>query len=758
MASVDQQSRTSQSRERPRSLNMHSIKRAAHRSAWRPDDDDDENKAWIPNPFGRVGRPRRARDEENTLAHTRSEGQIESPIEARRREDTEAAYEKYPAPQHHSTYPVAPNRNVQAAERGDLASSSEDRSKDSLENGKLNDDAARGLPPTESAEITDASVGANTSEGPRKRKLRKFLPFSKKQDEGEYVQRTETSESKKKKHPHLPVLGQIKVVFFSWVNILLVAVPVGFALNYALGDSRTDQIIIFVVNFIAIIPLAGMLSFATEELALYVGETLGGLLNASFGNAVELIVGVISLSQNQITIVQTSLVGSMLSNLLLVMGMCFFFGGLKRTEQFFNITVAQTAASLLALAIGSLVIPTAFAIFVQDQGVTASPDGTINGVSQASRGTAVMLLFIYACYLLFQLKTHVTMYNEPSQKVPKKKSGKKDPGEAMKGIAVMGAGTGAAASGGRINQDNLVHEAEEEEETPSLTMIGALVTLAGSTVLVAFCAEFMVSAIDAVSESGVSKEFVGLILLPIVGNAAEHATAVTVAIKDKMDLAIGVAVGSSLQIALLVLPLMVLLSWFGVGQDVLSLDFDGFQVSVLFIAIILVNYLIQDGKSHWLEGIMLNITYLIIALAAWFYPAPDDTRMANTGRAQVRTFSWVEPPKIKVELPVTAFREETILDRHSGPFSVCCLQSRGHKICFLFMYNCLRLKISYELDCNWIGGRAGVSRRSPIAESSRAFSLVLLSAADEKQASDPSRISFLCACISTCFPPSFLYL
>nr|POE73745.1 vacuolar calcium ion transporter [Quercus suber] len=425
-------------------------------------------------------------------------------------------------------------------------------------------------------------------------------------------------------------MGQVKVVLLSWVNILLVAVPAGFALNYALGDSRTEQIIIFVVNFIAIIPLAGMLSFATEELALYVGETLGGLLNASFGNAVELIVGVISLNQNQITIVQTSLVGSMLSNLLLVLGMCFFFGGLKRTEQFFNITVAQTAASLLALAIGSLVIPTAFAIFTQDQGVTASADGIIYGVSQASRGTAVMLLFIYACYLIFQLKTHVVMYNEPSQKVPKKKSGKKDAGEALKGIAVMGAGTGAAASGGKINQDNLVHEEEEEEETPSLTMIGALVTLAGSTVLVAFCAEFMVSAIDAVSESGVSKEFVGLILLPIVGNAAEHATAVTVAIKDKMDLAIGVAVGSSLQIALLVLPLMVLLSWFGVGQNVLSLDFDGFQVSVLFISIILVNYLIQDGKSHWLEGIMLNITYLIIALAAWFYPAPDDTRMANT--------------------------------------------------------------------------------------------------------------------------------
>jgi len=139
----------------------------------------------------------------------------------------------------------------------------------------------------------------------------------------------------------------------------------------------------------------------------------------------------------------------------------------------------------------------------------------------------------------------------------------------------------------------------------------------------------MVSAIDALSKD-ISEEFIGLILLPIVGNAAEHATAVTVAIKDKMDLAIGVAIGSSLQIALLVLPLMVMFSWWGVGAGVgnegsLTLAFDGFQVSVLFIAIVLVNYLIQDGKSHWLEGILLEVTYFIIAIAAWFYPAPPGT-------------------------------------------------------------------------------------------------------------------------------------
>ncbi len=338
-----------------------------------------------------------------------------------------------------------------------------------------------------------------------------------------------------------------------------------------------------------------MLSFATEELALYVGEVLGGLLNATFGNAVELIVSIIALIQHKILIVQTSLIGSMLSNLLLVLGMCFFLGGINRKEQFFNVTVAQTAASLLALAIGSLIIPTASRIFAT---------GDDSGIAPTSRGTAVLLLVTYGCYLLFQLRTHTDMYNEPSKKVPKKSRGKKAKGDASKGIAAIGAGTGAAVGASEATRDDMFSD-EEEGEVPQLSRIGALVTLAGSTVLVALCAEFMVSAIDAVATS-VPEEFIGLILLPIVGNAAEHATAVTVAIKDKMDLSIGVACGSSLQIALLVLPLMVLFNWWGLGAlqpgdpdwisaeaSIMTLAFDGFQVSVLFISVIIVNYLIQ---------------------------------------------------------------------------------------------------------------------------------------------------------------------
>jgi Ca2+:H+ antiporter len=216
------------------------------------------------------------------------------------------------------------------------------------------------------------------------------------------------------------------------------------------------------------------------------------------------------------------------------------------------------------------------------------------------------------------------MYNEPSQKVPKRKSSKIEEGSALRGVATIGAGT-AAASGGGVNVSSLVKgnaqdDDDDDIEEPQLSIIGALVTLGISTALVAFCSEFMVSSIDGLTATGkVSTTFVGLILLPIVGNAAEHATAVTVAIKDKMDLTIGVAVGSSMQIALLVLPFTVVLGWI-LGEQCMTLDFDTFQIATLFVSVLLVNYLIQDGKSHWLEGVLLMASYIIIALAAWFYP------------------------------------------------------------------------------------------------------------------------------------------
>jgi len=415
--------------------------------------------------------------------------------------------------------------------------------------------------------------------------------------------KSETEEEGEKKRPwykgkvleHEPftVRNQIHATLFnSWINILLLAAPIGIALNYA-GVSK---IVVFVVNFLAIIPLAAMLSFATEEIALHVGESLGGLLNATFGNAVELIVSIIALTKDKIVIVQTSLIGSVLSNLLLVLGMCFFFGGLRRSEQFFNKTVAQTACSLLALAVGSLIIPTCFDLFSS----TAAVPAPANKIAELSRGTSIILLLVYAGYLYFQLHTHNEMFSEPSKKVPAKPMKHALPhGAISKGLAgagALGAGPGRAGLSERppdeLLNKNAHEEADEEPEMPQLHIAVAWATLAISTAIIGLCAEYMVDGIDAITAGGaLSEEFVGLILLPIVGNAAEHATAVTVAIKDKMDLAIGVAVGSSMQVSLLLIPFMVVIGWI-MGKEDMSLSFDGFQIAIIFVSVLLVNYLV----------------------------------------------------------------------------------------------------------------------------------------------------------------------
>ncbi|KAL3476270.1 sodium/calcium transporter [Aspergillus californicus] len=448
-------------------------------------------------------------------------------------------------------------------------------------------------------------------ENGKPRKRRGFLGIGAETDgEDREISSGDGSKDKQK----FTVVGQFKATLLnSWINVLFFAVPVGIALKTVGG---IDPVAIFIVNFIAIIPLAAMLSFATEEIALRTGETIGGLLNASFGNAVELIVAIIALVDGEYTIVQTSLIGSMLSNLLLVLGMCFFFGGINRLEQHFNPVVAQTASSLLSLAVGSLIIPTAFDAWSDTDGSSVAP---------ISRGTSVMLLVIYGCYLFFQLKSHVEIYNTPSQKSEKRRQTVSE-GDASRGIAQIGHMSMAMAGS---NHGPLTNPDDEPEE-PQLSIFVAFLTLAISTAFVGVCAEFMVGSIDALTERWpISKTFVGLILLPIVGNAAEHATAVTVAIKDKMDLAIGVAVGSSMQIALLVLPLIVVIGWI-MGKDAMTLNFDGFQVILLFVSVLLVNYLIADGKSHWLEGVLLMMMYLIIALAAWFYENSDPSTETNS--------------------------------------------------------------------------------------------------------------------------------
>ncbi|OAA47588.1 Sodium/calcium exchanger membrane region [Metarhizium rileyi] len=413
------------------------------------------------------------------------------------------------------------------------------------------------------------------------------------------------------------VANQLQRTFLSsWINILFLAAPVGIALNYV---HSVNRIAVFIINFLAIIPLAAILGFATEEVALRTGETLGGLINATFGNAVELIVAVIALKDDKIAIAQTSLMGSILSNLLLVMGFCFLLGGLRRREQFFNHTVAQTSASLLTLAAASVIVPSVF-------NLSASANISQGDIAKLSRGTAVILLIVYAAYLFFQLHTHHEVFSEQSQKVPAKPWSRSvgiKQGLAMPS-AVMGHALPDPAANERLSKmlknSKSLDQDEDDEEDPQLSMVVAIATLTIATAVIAFCAESMVGSIDAITKSGgLTEEFVGLILLPIVGNAAEHATAVTVAMKDKMDLAIGVAVGSSMQVALFLIPLLVVIGW-GMDKEYMDLSFDTFQVAVMFVSVLLTNYLIGDGKSHWLEGFLLISLWAIIAVCSFWYP------------------------------------------------------------------------------------------------------------------------------------------
>jgi len=369
----------------------------------------------------------------------------------------------------------------------------------------------------------------------------------------------------------------------SWFNILLVFIP----LSILSEQLDWDAGLRFGFSFVAIIPLAKLLGEATEQVSMRLGQTLGGLLNASFGNAVEIIVGVAALLQGELRIVQTSMLGSVLSNLLLVLGMSFLAGGLCFHEQEFKVTAAQTGASLMTLACITLVIPAAYHSNQQHPSKPLSVEGALSalmdtdapsgnersreGLLLISRGTAIILLIVYVSYLVFQLKTHADLFKA----------------------------------------DN-----EDEEEVANMSVVSAGGWLLVITVITSFCADILVGSIEETAETyHIPKAFIGLILLPLVANAAEHVTSVWMAMKGKLELTIGISVGSSIQIATFVVPLLVIFSWI-IGKD-LTLYFADFETVSLFVSVILVNLLIMDGKSNYMEGLMLCALYIVIAIAFW---------------------------------------------------------------------------------------------------------------------------------------------
>ncbi|KAF8071716.1 calcium/proton exchanger [Lyophyllum atratum] len=429
------------------------------------------------------------------------------------------------------------------------------------------------------------------------------------------------------------------ILLASWLNVLLVFIPISWALNFALKDDfKNRDTIVFIMSFLAIIPLAKLLSFATEELSLRVGQTLAGLLNATL---------IIALIQCELRVVQASLIGSILSNLLLVLGMCFFAGGLKYSEQGFGASATQLNSSLLAISVIAVLLPAAFhASFNNpdtDPTTNPNPDAEKKDILALSRGVSIILFFIYGAYLVFQLYSHKSLYEDDGNDImktihytarPKKDKALKDNEKNVLGMPRTMSPTQDAQTASSSAHDvengtvNAGEEDEEEEETPQMNVWMTIGLLCVVTVLVAVTAEWLVRSIDGLTESGgISKEFVGIILLPIVGNAAEHATAVTVAVKDKLTLSLGVAVGSSIQIALFVIPFIVTLAWI-LGKP-LTLLFDPYESIVLFLSVVTVNYVVQDGKSNWLEGMILMSLYLILGVTFWFYPGSDPSGILN---------------------------------------------------------------------------------------------------------------------------------
>ncbi len=337
---------------------------------------------------------------------------------------------------------------------------------------------------------------------------------------------------------------------------------------------------VFVFAALAIIPLAGLMGSATERLAHRFGAGVGGLLNATFGNAAELIIALVALQQGQFDVVKASLTGSIIGNVLLVLGLSILMGGLGRERQAFDRAAAAAGSTLLALAAIGLVVPAMFHLAgesaVRNALVTAEHEIVVERT--LSLEIAIVLFAAYLLSLLFSLRTHRHLY---------------------------------------AGQE---HAGAHEPVGPVPSPKRAAVTLAVATAAVAWMSELLVGAVDEAAHTmGVSEVFIGVIVVAVIGNAAEHSTAVLVAMKNKMDLAMNIAIGSSIQIALFVAPLLVFVSYL-VPDGPMDLRFTPFEVLAVGIAVGVVNLVAQDGESNWLEGALLLAVYLVLGIAFFFLP------------------------------------------------------------------------------------------------------------------------------------------
>jgi Ca2+:H+ antiporter len=356
------------------------------------------------------------------------------------------------------------------------------------------------------------------------------------------------------------------------VYFLGVFIPVAVALELA----HAGPVVVFGAAALAVIPCAAVMGEATEAIAARTGPGIGGLLNVTFGNAPELIIAFFALLEGLQEVVKASIVGSIIGNILLVMGAAMVVGGWTRQKQTFSRTAANAQSAMLTLALAALVFPAIFQL-IHGGGLPAVGEERVDfgsDLEQLSLGVAIVLLLSYAAGLWFSLKTHRSVFNPFSE--------------------------------------------EQDEEAHHWPVRRAAIYLAVAAVAVGLMSEILVGSISEASEEiGLSEFFVGVFIVAIVGNAAEHWVAVLVAAKDKMDLAVNIAVGSSAQIALFVAPVLVLLS-FVVGPNPMALVFNGYELGALLFAVLIANLVTQDGESNWFEGVQLLALYAVLGLVFYF--------------------------------------------------------------------------------------------------------------------------------------------
>jgi Ca2+:H+ antiporter len=358
-----------------------------------------------------------------------------------------------------------------------------------------------------------------------------------------------------------------------WPYLLVPFIPIAIVLEVV----HAGAVPTFFTSAAGVIPTAALMGRATEELAARSGPGIGGLLNVTFGNAPELIIALFALGAGLHEVVKASMIGSILGNILLVMGAAALVGGLKRDRQRFDRTAASAQSAMLLLAAVALVMPAIFEL-VEGRGLPSPGaeridyDGTVETLSVA---VAVVLIVSYAAGLLFSLRTHRALFNP-------------------------------------------VHEEADDEADEAWSVRRSIVALAVAGVAVGVMSEVLVGSISEAAETiGLSEFFIGVIVVAIVGNAAEHWVAVLVAYKDKMDLAVNIAIGSSAQIALFVAPVLVLMSWV-LGPHPMALVFNGFELGAMLLAVLIANHVTNEGETTWFEGFQLLAVYAVLGLAFLF--------------------------------------------------------------------------------------------------------------------------------------------